>query len=169
VWLAAAAFSVGMVAAAASDVARRRIPNWLNVALFAAGLALRTAHGWRSLGLGLAGAGVGFALLVLLFQRGWIGGGDVKLATAIGAWLGPVWTAWAVLFGVAANGLVAAAVAIAGGAALRREVATNLKAAALTLSTPAAPERRRAHVSPMALALAASAIVVFIGWFRGGF
>jgi len=72
------------------DVRFRRLPNWLNGLIFATGLlnllsARLTAEliGDRLLALtivSLFGA--------LLFYRGWLGGGDIKLAIALSVWLG---------------------------------------------------------------------------------
>jgi prepilin peptidase CpaA len=161
-------FCVGMVTAAGWDLARRRIPNMLNVAILAAGLAARLAFGgWSSLGYGLAGAGVGLALLIVLFHFRWLGGGDVKFLAAAGAWLGPLDVGWAALFGLAGGGLIALAILLRGGAALRAEVATNLKTAALVGASPYAPRRPKSQLVPMALPLAVAAIGVLV--FRGGF
>lgn len=69
------------------DVRARRVPNWLTAGGLAAALVLRAAEG--GMGAGLAGAlylGVPFLLLWLLFG---VGAGDVKLAAALGAALGP--------------------------------------------------------------------------------
>ncbi|MEX0739089.1 MAG: prepilin peptidase [Pseudohongiella sp.] len=75
-----------MVPALICDLRQRRIPNFLSLAGFGAGLVL---HGW------LAGwHGAGFALLsgltllatmFGLFALGWLGAGDVKLLAAAGA------------------------------------------------------------------------------------
>jgi prepilin peptidase CpaA len=163
----ATVFSASMLAAAASDVWRRRIPNWLNVSIFFGGLLAQwTSGGWSALGLGLAGAGVGLALLLPIFHVRWIGGGDVKLVVAIGAWLGPTLAFWSTLFGLAAGGVIAAIIALRGGARLRSDVATNLKNAALSMSLPEAPKRGRAELVPMAVALAGAALGVYFA--RGG-
>jgi prepilin peptidase CpaA len=159
----AALFVAGMLAAAASDLARRRIPNALSVGLLGAGLLGQVAGGGpTALLLGLAGAGLGLALLLPLFQAGWLGGGDVKLVTAAGAWLGPAATLWATLAGLAGGGVISLGVLAAGGAALRAEVATNLKNAALGLTLPTAPRRRASQLVPVALALAGACLGFFV-------
>src|SRR6185312_11937421 len=48
--------------------------------------------GWEGLASSLPGAGLGFGLLVVFFAVGGVGAGDVKLLTAVGAWLGPYLT-----------------------------------------------------------------------------
>jgi prepilin peptidase CpaA len=71
------------LAAAASDVRSRRIPNALSGALAVAGIAVAGATG------GFAAAGIAMATLAVLlaagtlaFARGWFGGGDIKLLAA---------------------------------------------------------------------------------------
>ena len=76
--------------AAATDVARRRIPNGLSIIVAACFLAAGVASPDRVDLLG--GAWVGGAILivgVVLFALGKIGGGDVKLLAAMGLWAGP--------------------------------------------------------------------------------
>src|SRR5262249_32317186 len=160
-------FSACMLAAAASDLLTRRIPNGLNVAIFAGGLLAQAAGGGLAgLGQGLAGAGVGLAMLLPLFYFPWIGGGDVRLVAAAGAWLGPALSFWATLFGLAGGGILAAILLVRGGGGLRADVATNLKNAALSMSLPEAPRRERGQLVPMAVALGGAAIGVFLA--RGG-
>jgi len=72
------------------DVRSRRIPNWLTGGLLLSGImqsfmASRTVTPMQSL-LGLL---TGFGLTFILFALRAVGAGDVKLLTALGAWLGP--------------------------------------------------------------------------------
>jgi len=78
-----------LVWAAIDDVRTRRIANWLTGSLAMGGFML-AASGYLQIGLGasLLGALVGFALPFLLFALRALGGGDVKLFAAVGAWLG---------------------------------------------------------------------------------
>lgn len=156
---------IGIVVAAGFDLRARRIPNELNLAILFAGLFARGLAG-ASIGDGLCGAASGLVPLFLLHRKGWIGGGDVKLGAALGAWLGPLPALWAVLGGLAAGGILAGTMLVFGGRALRREVALNLTTSALALRLPDAPRRARGKLVPMAVALGAAAWVVFA---RGGF
>lgn len=75
--------------AAVSDLRTRRLPNWLTVPAFAAGLVAHTVmNGFSGLGFALLGFCTGFGILLVLWLIGGGGGGDVKLMGALGAWLG---------------------------------------------------------------------------------
>ncbi len=85
--------AVLMTIAVVIDVKTRRIPNWLTVSAFVAGLLFHTiTNGWEGLGFALGGFGVGFGILLVLWLIGGGGGGDVKLMGAVGAWVGPLCT-----------------------------------------------------------------------------
>ena len=165
--IAAILFSAGMLAAALSDLSSRRIPNWMNLVILFTGLVTQTVSGGLvSLGHGLVGAGVGLLLLLPLFKVRWIGGGDVKLACAMGAWLGAKYVFWATAIGMAGGGILAAVIALSGGATLRQEIRVNLANAALSRSLPTAPRRAQGQLVPVAVALGGAAIGVFLA--RGG-
>jgi prepilin peptidase CpaA len=77
--------------AAAVDLRCRRIPNWLTFSLVLTGLA--QSFTWsRTVGPpdALLGLLTGFGLTFVLFGIGALGGGDVKLLSGVGAWLGPM-------------------------------------------------------------------------------
>jgi len=87
VWVLAA-----MLAAVAgwTDWRSRRIPNWLTISGLCVGIAANSlAWGLRGTKDALLGAGLGLALLLPLVLIRSLGGGDWKLAGAVGAFTGP--------------------------------------------------------------------------------
>lgn len=88
--IAAMLFLVAMLFVTISDLRSRRIPNWVVLTLVAVYAPLAWTAGYQPLDMAL---NLGVALLVFcgglfLFAKGWIGGGDVKLAAATVLWLG---------------------------------------------------------------------------------
>jgi prepilin peptidase CpaA len=83
VYAACSLFSA--LAGAAYDVVSRRIPNALTLPAIVFGLLVHASFGgWRQLGSAAAG-GLVCGLIFLLFHLGGgMGGGDVKLITAVG-------------------------------------------------------------------------------------
>jgi prepilin peptidase CpaA len=79
------------VVAAFGDVRTGRVPNTLTFGAAAIGLLFSAAHGGSGgLGASLLGYVVGLGVFLPLFALGGMGGGDVKLLAAFGAWLGPI-------------------------------------------------------------------------------
>lgn len=91
-YLLLAALAAALLTAAFTDLRSRRIANWLN-----AGIALGAPLFWYASGLSLwpdvaSQIGVAFAtfaLLSILFALKAMGGGDVKLLTALALWIAP--------------------------------------------------------------------------------
>lgn len=99
--------------AAAFDVGTRRIPNFITVGGIAVALVLRLSMGGvDALVGGLLGALLAFLLTFPLFMLRSMGGGDVKLLTAVGAFLGPYNTFIALLATALVGGLLAIAVSL---------------------------------------------------------
>ena len=69
-----------LVLAALHDAATRTIPNWIAASIVLLGLMARLLGG--DLVTGLAAASLLFGGCVLAWSRGWLGGGDAKLAAA---------------------------------------------------------------------------------------
>lgn len=92
-YLLLAALAAALLTAAFTDLRSRRIANWLNL-----GIALGAPLFWYASGLSLwpevasqIGVAVAtFALLSVLFALKAMGGGDVKLLTALALWIAPV-------------------------------------------------------------------------------
>jgi prepilin peptidase CpaA len=81
---------------------------------------LHTAqNGWRGALASLAGAAAGFAVFLIFYLLGGMGGGDVKLMAGFGAVLGAGRLLEAALWTAAVGGLAAAAV-VAWSAARKR-------------------------------------------------
>jgi prepilin peptidase CpaA len=79
------------VGCAGSDLLYRRIPNLAVAAIIGAFVVYGGAAGLPAAAWGghLAVAGGAFAVTAGCFAAGWLGGGDVKLATAALLWAGP--------------------------------------------------------------------------------
>ena len=86
------ALAIALLFAAVTDIQRRQIDNWLNAGIaiaapvfwWSSGLAL-----WPDVALQLGVALVAFAFLCGLFALNMMGGGDVKLLTALALWIEP--------------------------------------------------------------------------------
>jgi prepilin peptidase CpaA len=113
------------VVAAVYDLRTGRVPNVLTFGAAAAGFAFSALHaGLSGLGTSLLGCLAGFVLFLPLFALGGMGGGDVKLLAAIGAWIGPMGALQAALWASLAGGVLAVIVAISSG--YLREAVRNL-------------------------------------------
>jgi len=86
--LAVVIYGSALVAAAASDLARYEIPNYQSIVLGGGFLLAAPALGGAGLANHVAAAGATFLFTALLFARGLLGGGDVKLMSATALWLG---------------------------------------------------------------------------------
>jgi prepilin peptidase CpaA len=80
-----------VLTAAATDLHRRRIPNWLTLGAWM--LAAPAQAAMLGFGNGLLewslGWGTGLTVFLPLYALGGMAAGDVKLMAAVGAWLGP--------------------------------------------------------------------------------
>lgn len=88
-----ACLATALLVAAFTDLRRRQIDNWLNAAI-----ALCAPVFWFATGLDLSAIGFQFAIaagtfvvLATMFAMGAMGGGDVKLLTALALWIKPLW------------------------------------------------------------------------------
>ncbi len=109
--LAACAFAGLLIYAAASDIARLIIPNWVSIAMAALFFpaALVAGATWGEIGLhallGFCVLGVGF----FLFAAKIIGGGDAKLLAAAAVWTGITAFAPFIFWTAVAGGVMALA------------------------------------------------------------
>jgi prepilin peptidase CpaA len=102
-------FAVALTLLAAwTDLRTRRIPNWLTVPGFFAGVAVNSFFaGWHGTKVSLEGAGLALAVLLPLVWLRVMGAGDWKLMGAVGALLGPVLFAFVLAGSILFSGLMA--------------------------------------------------------------
>src|SRR5258708_5369469 len=79
-----------LMVAAWRDVATPTIPNAISLLLLAIGGSARILQGPSDLALSLGSALLLFFLLMLAYARGLIGGGDVKIMTALAVGMSPL-------------------------------------------------------------------------------
>jgi prepilin peptidase CpaA len=104
------------VSACVTDVRSRRIPNVLTFGFAAAALVFHALDGGVSgLMMSVGGWLAGVLMMGVPFALGGLGAGDVKLAAALGAWLGPMAAVWIGLYSGVAGGVMALAVAVSTG------------------------------------------------------
>ena len=87
-----AALAIALLVAAFTDLRHRRIGNWLTAAIALAAPAFWWASGlslWPEVALQIGVALGTFAVLAVLFALRAMGGGDVKLLTALALWIEP--------------------------------------------------------------------------------
>jgi prepilin peptidase CpaA len=141
VWIA---IVVGL-AAVIDDLARRHIANWIPAAALAGGFGWQIGRsGWQGALTALAGAAAGFAVFLVFYLLGGMGGGDVKLMAGFGALLGTGRLLEAALWTAGIGGIMA--LGAVGWKALRRSTAA--------LGTLSAEERERDASIPYAPAIA---------------
>lgn len=93
-YLLLAGLAIALLVAAWTDIRRRQIDNGLNAAIalgaplfwWASGLSLWPGAAWQ-VGIALAT----FAVTAALFAVRAMGGGDVKLLSALALWIEPLW------------------------------------------------------------------------------
>ncbi len=91
-----------------TDCRWRLIKNHLTIPATALGLLLHILiSGWSGLLFGLLGLAVGLALMMIPFTLGQMGGGDVKLMAAVGAFVGAYGALNVFLYTTLVGGLLA--------------------------------------------------------------
>lgn len=84
------ALAIALLVAAFTDIRSRQIANWLNFGIALAAPAFWWSTGlapWPDVALQVGVAVVTFFVCSGLFAIRWMGGGDVKLLTALALWL----------------------------------------------------------------------------------
>src|SRR5437867_12604859 len=91
----------------AFDLRMRRIPNLLSGPGIVVGLLLNaTDTGTSGILASLAGAGLTIGILIWPFAAGGIGGGDVKMMGAVGAFIGPRLAVMGLVIGMILGGII---------------------------------------------------------------
>lgn len=130
-----AAASVVFLIASYHDIRHRSIPNWLPVAVAAAGflkwlvLAQLAPALWA-----LAVAAIVLVVSTFLFSRGWLGGGDVKLAAAAVFLLGAPATLEFLLLMALLGGVIALVLLAQGRAGQRPTIPYGVAIAASAIA-----------------------------------
>jgi len=115
-----ATVALSLAVAAVIDLRSQRIPNVLTIPTALGALAYHLlTQGPGGLWGSLAGLGLGLGLMLAPFLFRVMGGGDVKLMAAVGAWVGPQVVLVAFLLTSLAGGLYALAVLAGRSDALR--------------------------------------------------
>jgi prepilin peptidase CpaA len=168
--MVASVLLVGLLLAACwTDLRSRRIPNWLTIGGMLAGLAVRVAMGPGPVGNAVLGIGLAALLALPFFAMGALGGGDVKLLMAVGAFMGPADLAWASLAIAVVGGVVALLEAMRRGVLLP----TLASCGALILSWVTLGRRGKERMPggdgrlavPYGVAIAVGSL---LWWFAGG-
>jgi len=145
----------GATAAAFFDIATRRIPNWLPAAILIAAVVYHAGHGGRDVIQALGAAGVLLVLGTLAHSRGWLGGGDVKLAVAVAAGLGVPAVADFLLYALVSGGALALVAVVV---AQRRTLGTATRSFAMVFAGGALPRMPVGSLKiPYAVAIACGA------------
>ena len=91
-----------------SDIRTRRIPNMLTGPAMLSGFALNLGlFGWSGAQASLYGFALAVLILIAPFAAGGVGGGDVKMMAAVGAFLGPHLLLLSLMIGIVLGGIFA--------------------------------------------------------------
>ena len=160
--------SAFLVCAAVLDLHTRRIPNVLTVSGFMLALTLRSTLGSGAVLDGLQGAGLALVVVLPLFLLGALGGGDLKLLVAVGAFMQPAQFVLALLATAVVGGVLAV------GESIRRGAFNSLLFNTAGLASHVISRGRVGHRStintpgavsvPYALAIAVGSLAVWFLW-----
>jgi prepilin peptidase CpaA len=160
---AAIVVSAGLLLAAGlHDAAARTIPNWIPASLALTGILLRVQQGNAMAGFGIAG--LLLMILGVLWVRGFIGGGDMKLIPAVALVLPPSDAPVFVLSVAIAGGVLALIYLSLSLVVPRPRPGPRHGLLARLLKAEAWRMHRRGPL-PYALAIAGGALPIFINTF----
>jgi prepilin peptidase CpaA len=150
--------------AACRDLLTRTIPDGISVALLAGGAAARACEGVSELGVSVLAAGGLFVVLVAAFSRGLLGGGDVKLMSAMAVGLPPAMV-WDLVFATAVAGGVIACAYLFARRLLTRSGPARRRSLLARFAVVEAWRIRTSRPMPYAVAIAAGGAAVLIPGF----
>ena len=154
--------------AVVTDLKWRRIPNYLTFTAFGIALVLRAVfEGWVGLGLALGGAFVAPILLLLLHGGKGIGMGDLKLAAAVGAFVGPALAVVTMLISAIAGGVLALFLMIRPGGQLSNlfslfSISLPFRKKETGDSVPVEFESDKAATMPYGVAIGAGSLITLV-------
>lgn len=151
IWLTLA----GSLVASYFDVRARRIPNWLTGTLALSAIVMHSFGGLRALAVSLAVMAVLTVGGTLVYARGGIGGGDIKLAIAASGVLSYPLCVPFLLYTAIGGGLLALCYI-----AMRTRLKVAFERVVLTLSGSPGVRVDRSETLPYAVAFAFGAILV---------
>jgi prepilin peptidase CpaA len=155
-----------LAVAVVTDLRERRIPNIVTIPGLLAGLVIGAFIEGGIPAPALLGAFLAFVVTIPFHALGGLGAGDVKLFTAVGAFVGPGGLLPVLLYGGLAGGVLAIANATRRGAILGLLVNTkNLILHGITGGKAGHPidlKESEAHSVPYGVAIAAGAL---LAWF----
>jgi prepilin peptidase CpaA len=145
--------------AAFTDVRTGHIPNWLTLpAILLAPLAHFALAGVPGAAFSLAGIVVCGLIPLIMFFRGAMGGGDVKIFAAIGAVVGP-----GLALEVQLLTFLVATLFSLGLLAYRGTLLRTLANVVLIAVRPLLPEARRKEISPELTSTLRLGLAIFVG------
>ena len=97
---------------AMTDIASRRIPNWLTYSAMLVGIAGHALEGWHGLGDAIAGGLISGGAFLVFYLVHAMGAGDVKLITAVGCLVGTSLAIEILLASAIAGGIFAIAISL---------------------------------------------------------
>jgi len=148
------------------DLFRGRIYNWFTFPALISGVAVSFIQfGFSGLGVSLAAVVLGFVLYGWMFWFRIMGGGDIKLLMALGAWGGVKFVAETAILGVALGGVMALILLIFSGRII--DFLKRMYRFFLTLIVKElefeAPKIDRKFTMPYGIPIAAAAIWISLG------
>jgi prepilin peptidase CpaA len=156
-----------------TDLLWRRIPNYLTFPAFALAIVVRIVfQGWIGMAFALSGALIAPLLLLILRGGKRLGMGDLKLAMAIGAIVGPTVAVAAMFLSVLVGGLVAIFYMLLPGGFLNQFFSTFLIGLPFQKkkgkSTPEIVSKPAINTMPYGLAIGSgSLITLVVCWWTG--